>query len=443
MRATHRVHRTLFLAVPLVAAALASSGCTAAESAPTRAPVSLALGAAAGNPTVAVAPGEGTVFVAWVEGAEDERNVYLSRLSPVGDRQGEPVRVNTIPGDASMHEAAPPQVALGPAGEVYVVWESSYAVEGRRYPASNLRFARSLDGGRSFGPTITVNSDAGMPSSHTFHNVAVVPDGAIYVSWLDGRERDRARAELALGTPAKQVGGAGAHAAHGHGAHASAAEAELPGSELWLAMSRDGGESFQEVAVVDRGVCPCCRTGLATGPDGSVYVVWRKIFEGNVRDIAIARSVDGGATFSEPTPVHRDGWVFPGCPHVGPTVAVADDGNVHVAWYTGKDGEQGTFYASSTDGGRTFSAPLGLLTGEWVPPSIARVATIGDDVWVAWDDRREEKENRTVHLARVEHGRLGKPVVLRGTTPDLAMTQRVRVLAWHRGETVQLHLVGE
>jgi hypothetical protein len=64
-------------------------------------------------------------------------------------------------------------------------------------------------------------------------------------------------------------------------------------------------------------------------------------------------------------------------------------------------------------------------------------------VWVAWDDRREEKENRAVHLARLEHGRLGKPVVLRGTTPDLAMTQRVRVLAWHHGETVQLHLVGE
>jgi hypothetical protein len=447
MRTIKRIRRIIF-AAPFVGAALAMAGCSAAESAPVKSAVSVTLGAAAGNPTVAVAPDGGTVFVAWVEGAEGERNVYLSRLTPTGERQGEAVRVNATPGDASMHEAAPPQVALGPAGEVYVVWESSYAVEGRRHPASNLRFARSLDGGRSFGLTVTVNSDPGMPSSHTFHNVAVAPDGAIYVSWLDGRERDRARARLALHAPAQQGGGAGEHGAHGHGAHggnaaSSSTDAELPGSELWVAVSRDGGESFQEVSVVDRGVCPCCRTGLAIGPDGSVYVVWRKIFEGDVRDIAIARSTDGGATFGEPAPVHRDGWVFPGCPHVGPTIAIGDDGTVHVAWYTGKDGEQGTFYAASTDGGRNFSAPLGLLTGEWVPPSITRVATVGSEVWVAWDDRREEKDNRAVHLARVERGRLVEPVVLRGTTPDLALTQRVRVLAWHHGETVQLHMVGE
>jgi hypothetical protein len=227
-------------------------------------------------------------------------------------------------------------VALGRGGEVDVPWESSYAVEGRRHPASNLRLARSLDGGRSFGPTVTENSDPGMPSSHTFHNLTVASDGTTHVSCLDGRERDRARAELARQSPAAPPAGGNTHAAHahgGHGAHAAhAAEAELPGSELWVAVSRDGGESFQEVAVVDRGVCPCCRTGLATALDGSVYVVWRKIFAGDVRDIAIARSTDGGATFSEPVPVHRDGWVFPCCPHAGPTIgrdrSASDGGRV-------------------------------------------------------------------------------------------------------------------
>jgi hypothetical protein len=316
------------LAVPLTGAAMALAGCTAAESTPTCTPVLTTVAAgAAGNSTVAVAPAGGALYVAWVEGPGTERNVYLARLAPDGSRAAEPVRVNANPGDASMHEAAPTQVALGPHGEVYMVWESSYPVEGRRHPASHLRFARSLDGGRSFGPTVTVNSDPGMTSSHNFHDLAVATDGAIHVSWLDGRERDRARAALA-----NQASHTAAGHGHPHGHGSGAGEPELPGSELWVAVSRDGGESFREVALVDRGVCPCCRTGLATAPDGSVYVVRRTIFAGDVRDIAIARPADGGVSWTEPVPVHRDGRVFPGCPHVGPSIAVGADGTMHVAW---------------------------------------------------------------------------------------------------------------
>jgi hypothetical protein len=101
------------------------------------------------------------------------------------------------------------------------------------------------------------------------------------------------------------------------------------------------------------------------------------------------------------------------------------------------------FFAASTDGGRSFGGPLGLPTGEWVPPSIARAATVGDEVWVARDDRREEKDNRQVHLARVVEGRLQPVVAVGGTTPDLALAGRTRVLAWHQGQSVQLRIVGE
>jgi hypothetical protein len=425
---------------PWVAAVLVLGGCARAESTPTGAGVALTIAVAdAGNPTVALDAARGLAYVAWVDGSEGEYAVRIAPVAISGGDRGEAVRVNAMPGDASLHEAAPPQVAVGPGGEVYVAWESSYPVQGRRFPASDLRFARSLDGGRTFGPTRTINSDAdGLPSSHTFHNLAVAPDGTIYVSWIDGRARDRARAEQASRAHA---GVGDAHGQGGHAAHGGGGEAELPGSELWLAVSRDGGETFQEIAVIDRDVCPCCRTGLATGRDGSVYVVWRQIAAGEVRDIAIAHSNDGGLSFSDPVPVHRDGWIFPGCPHAGPTIAVAGDGSVHVAWYTGKQGRQGTYYAASADGGRTFATPIPLLVGEWVPPSLARVAVDGDQVWVAWDDRREERGLRRVHLARVERGQLSEALRLNGSTPDLALAGSRQALVWHDGDAVQLQLM--
>ena len=102
----------------------------------------------------------------------------------------------------------------------------------------NLRFARSTDGGHTFEPAIFVNDDAlGLPSSHTFHDIAVADDGAIYVSWIDGRERARVEAERKASGAAH--GGHGGHASHGM--H----DPTLPGSEVRVARSTDGGRSWR------------------------------------------------------------------------------------------------------------------------------------------------------------------------------------------------------
>jgi hypothetical protein len=143
--------------------------------------------------------------------------------------------------------------------------------------------------------------------------------------------------------------------------------------------------------VVDTNACTCCRTAIAAGPDGSLYVAWRKLHPGDVNDIVVARSTDRGRTWGPPVRPHEDGWVFPGCPHAGPDLAVDSTNAVHVAWYTGAPGREGLYYAVSRDGARTFTAPTGLVTGG-VPVSQARLALAGRDaVWIAWEDRRGEE----------------------------------------------------
>lgn len=356
------------------------------------------------HPTVAVDPRDGTVYIAWVGVTEGESNVYLARLDASGSppRAGAgPVRVNDVPGDAAPHEQAPAQVRVGPEGEVYVVWQNNTIVPGRRFPASDLRFARSTDGGRSFEPAIYVNDDAGgPPASHTFHDLVVAPDGTIYVSWIDGRDPDR-------------------------------------GSRIRVARSSDGGRSFGPSTVVDdEEACPCCRTALALGPRGELYIAWRKVFEGSIRDIVLARSTDGGRSFGPPVRVHEDDWDFEACPHAGPAVEVDDGGRIHVAWYTGAEGREGLWYATSDDAAARFSPPRPLLATGWAPPSLIRLALHEGRVWAAWDDRRDG--DRRVVVATVPpagrriaaRGDVKGTEIGRGSAPAVAVGGGVRAVVW-------------
>jgi hypothetical protein len=385
---------------------------------------------AAGNPTAAVDARDGTGYVAWIETAGGASNVFLARVGTDGTRSA-PVRVNDRPGDAAPHEQAPAQVAAGRDGAVYVLWQNNTKVPGRRFPASDLRFARSADGGRTFSPAVTVNDDAGgVPSSHTFHDLAVAPDGTVWISWIDSRAKDAVRA--ARPRPASAPVGHG----HGHGD-----DADLPPSEIRVARSADGGRTFGASMVVDTAPCPCCRTSLAFAADGTVYVAWRKEYAGDVRDVVVARLAAGGTAFSPPVRVHADAWVFPACPHTGPSLAVDARGRVHVGWYTGQAARQGLWLARSDDGARSFGRPAALVTGADITPSQVALAPHGDGVLAAWDDRPEG--GRHVALARVdESGALVRMGRVEGRIPALESSSAGAVLAWHARQAVRAARLG-
>lgn len=390
----------------------------------------------ASNPTVATDACTGRGYVAGVGREDGVATVFLSPVEVGVDAAAPPIRVNDVVGDAAPHEQAPAQVEVGPEGNVYVLWQNATPVEGRRFPASDLRFAVSADGGRTFRPAITVNDDAGgRPSSHAFHDLAVGADGRVFVSWIDSRVRDGLRAAGHSETDAPSSG---------HGGHAArGGDAALPGPEIRVAVSVDGGRTFGASRVVDGESCPCCRTALAVGPDGSVYVAWRKVFGGDVRDIVVARAAPGALRFGAPVRVHADGWVFPGCPHAGPSLAVGDDGAVHVAWYTGREGRQGLWYAVSRGAGARFSPPRALLTGEWVPPSQVSLAAAGGRVAAAWDDRREEVGTVILSLPSAGGGaRSGLVPPHAGRAPSVALSLHGGLAAWLDGESVRARHLG-
>ena len=182
-------------------------------------------------------------------------------------------------------------------------------------------------------------------------------------------------------------------------------------------------------------VCFCCKTAVATGADGSVYVAWRHIFPPNLRDMAVARSSDGGRTFGAPVRVSEDGWALDACPDDGPAIAVDARGLLHMAWPTLVGEAKGIFYSYSADGGRTFAPRLRLDDGSG-PAAHPQITVAGDRVAVVWD---QGSAPRRAYLREISSAakswapKLGTAVTLSGEAavyPVVAATPSALVAAW-------------
>lgn len=285
------------------------------------------------EPVVAAGP-QGTAFVAWVEHRpKKEADVMIAQIDREGKPLGSPVRVNPNAGEAKAWRGDPPTLTVTTDGTVYVGWTARAGTEGH---GTNLYLSASHDGGRTFPAPVKVNDDQ-KPASHGMHSLAVSKDGRVYLAWLDERNLDTTvAAETAAGQ--KKM------------------EHMERNSEVFAAFSTDGGRSFSKNQRIAGEACPCCKTAVAVGADGRVYLGWRQVLPGEYRHIAIASSADGGATYSAPVIVSDDKWLIAGCPVSGPALSVADDGVLSVMWYTeGERGTTGLYWAESRDQGKIFS----------------------------------------------------------------------------------------
>jgi hypothetical protein len=279
--------------------------------------------------------------------------------------------------------------------------------------------SQSTDGGRSFTPAQVVPGTAA-PGNRGWE--AIASDGAdrIQVVWLDHRE---------LAQPGAAVTSQADHAAH-EGSGADAAQR----SKLYFASL--GGRD--PARAITGGVCYCCKTAIAVGQRGAVYLAWRHVFPGDVRDIAFAASRDGGKTFSAPQRVSQDGWAINGCPENGPTMAVDAKGAIHIAWPTLVPGPQpalGLFYASSSDG-QAFTPRKRIPTSG--TPSHAQLALdASGGLLLVWDELKDGARQIMFSRRPASAAEFGAAATLtsstRGSYPVVAATRSGVVIAWTGG----------
>ena len=347
------VVRTFILCVLTATAA----GCGGSRRDPAM-PIELAVRDRA-NAHVTLASDGDRIAAAWAATGTSGTDIFLAVSRDGGRTFGPHARVNDIDGDARVNGEQPPQVALR-GSDVSVIWTA------RRDGTTALRTAASADGGMTFGAARTISPPASA-GARGWESAAVADDGTVHAVWLDGRNAAPSR------TP------------HVHGAPREPGDA--PRQDIYHAMWR--GPAAPIETSIAANVCFCCKTAVATrGRD--IYVAWRHLFDGGVRDIAFARSSDGGRTFSVPVRVSADDWRIDACPDDGPSMAIDDRGGLHLVWPTlvddGSGPRLGIFETVSLDGGRTF-APRARVDAAAGAPAHPRVAArAGGRIARVWDE---------------------------------------------------------
>jgi len=197
-------------------------------------------------------------------------HIYFSRSTDGGKSFAMPVRISDSAGDCrdsdNTVEGAVP--AVGPKGEVYVVWAGPLG----------LIFKKSLDGGLTFAKDKVIDqmpggwdfSVAGLDRANGMPVTGVDLSGGpnkstLYVNWIDARNGD---------------------------------------PDVFLMSSRDGGETWSAPVRVNDDPLKNGKvqffTWMSVDPsDGSVNIVFydRRDTEGASTKLTLARSVDGGRTF--------------------------------------------------------------------------------------------------------------------------------------------------
>ena len=338
----------------------------------------------------------------WVVFEQADR-IYISQSEDMGQTYSLPVAVNKQPEPIYTNGENRPKIAMGSKGEIYLSWTLKTA---GRY-TGDIRFSRSLDGGKNFTDPVTINND-GLLTSHRFDALQVSESGHIYIAWLDKRDQSAAKKQ----------------------------HINYTGAALYFAVSEDAGASFADNYRVANNSCECCRIASETYADNEVVVFWRHIFDGGMRDHAYAvLKANGESDFDRAT---VDNWQLDACPHHGPDMAAAiEETDYHMVWFSNGDQHKGIYYQRQnlTTGVKLFEYLVDASTGASHP----QVASHNDKVVIAWKSFDGETMRISL-ISSVDNGQTWSdavyPLQTKGSSdhPALIESNTGLFLAWHTQE---------
>lgn len=108
-----------------------------------------------------------------------------------------------------------------------------------------------------------------------------------------------------------------------------------PGARLYGARSSDGGKTWAKNFLIyespEGRVCECCHPSVLVGPGGAIYAMWRNSLEG-ARDMYLAVSRDGGQTWGKVSKLGKGTWPLKACPMDGGGMALSATSRLYTVW---------------------------------------------------------------------------------------------------------------
>ena len=185
------------------------------------------------------------------------------------------------------------------------------------------------------------------------------------------------------------------------------------------------------------GACIGSARVALTGASGAErYVAWWEPRSDSSTALVLARSVDGGRSWSAPETVDSADHTLTGCKRPAPAIAAdSASGYVHVA-YAMRDAQgAGVFFSHSMEHGQMFHSPVTIVYGDRLTD--VAIAAHGDTVAIAYVDPNSEHPQLGLALSRtmghIFEQRLSVPATNDVSEPSIAIAPGRLAIAWvHR-----------
>ena len=262
------------------------------------------------------------IFALWLENKSGRSDVFFSKSIDGG---------NTFSNSTNLSSAVSGQsgyASFAQKGQdVYVVWQTSLS------GTASVFLSKSSDGGSSFEKPVMVSDTTKLAA---FPQIAV-SDNHVYFTWVEKSDNNSTNVVFAK----------------------SDDKASSIGTPLYLTHNL-GNSGIPKL--------------LATG--NQVYLAWEDNSKGNF-DVFLSKSDDYGASFHPPVDVSVNTGQS-GAPQI---VVSGDD--VYAVWMDNASGHYDILFAKSSDGGKSFGAPVNisnLQTDSGYPELVVN----GNNIYVTW-----------------------------------------------------------
>lgn len=264
---------------------------------------------------------DGRILLSWIQAIENENSqLFLSVLDEKKQTWSKPVLI-AEGSDWFVNWADFPSITSFGENSMAAHYLDKSAEDTYAY---NVKLTISNDNGITWNKAIIPHSD-GTNTEHGFVSKVALEDDKLLSVWLDGRK------------------------------YAYSEQDSLIVKEMTLrsAIMDTNGEILSEFELDDR-VCDCCQTDSAMTQKGPI-VVYRDRTETEIRDIYYVRFTNN--EWTDPKPVHIDGWSIFGCPVNGPAIATFEN-NTSVAWFTNANDIPKVKVSFSNNNGEIFQTPV-------------------------------------------------------------------------------------